>query len=156
MTKKRGLDYRPSVKYILDKIPANERIADMIDEDSYIGPEEVKDYVKDNITKLDYLITKCHDMLEDAGDEISFEEYKSLAVKKYYCHKTTTTKENKKIDSFERCAASIEGDVASDLYPRLLELKRDSEKDLEHLDELKEIENSNFNRVLADMASATN
>ena len=54
-----------------------------------------------------------------------FKNYKKSAVRKYYCRKPLSSDETANLASFKDKHGGIDGEIAVDIYPRLLNIKSD-------------------------------
>jgi hypothetical protein len=152
-----NVKYHPQIEYIVDKMPPNEFVEDQMEDTGYIGTQQVKEELKDNMVKIDFLIDECQKQLD--GKEfngVPFSEYKPLAEKKCYCQMQTTKEEEDKMEKFEEGATSIEEEsIAGTLYKRLLMMKKDTEIDITNISQLQDIEDSEFSNILGEAASMT-
>lgn len=135
--KKQGLEYRPDIRYELDKIPPFQYKEVITKPSNYVGSDVCDRKIKETETSLDFLITKAE---ENMSSMKGFDQYKDAAISKYYCKKPLTTTENKAVKTFVQANSGIDGDISVDIYPRLLTLKSDLTEDKDHLEQLKEVE----------------
>lgn len=148
-----GINYKPSINYQIEDAPANEYIEELLSNEKYYSPEEVIEETEENLQNVDYLLYYIEKELDgEVFDEVSFNDYKPIAVKKYYCFSVLTIEEEKTVKKFEESIGSIDGDIKGDFYKRLLGIKADTESDLNSLNKLKKIDTSNMERFLDQLA----
>ncbi|MFW5871958.1 MAG: hypothetical protein ACOCUT_02530, partial [bacterium] len=148
-----GINYKPSIRYQLEDAPANEYIQELLENEKYVSTEDAIKETEQNLYNVDYLIHYIEQEL--SGKEfggISFNEYKPVAVKKYYCYSVISTEEEKVVEKFEKAISSIDGDIKGDFYKRLLGIKSDTESDISSLNRLLKIDTQNMERFLDQLA----
>ena len=152
-----NIKYHPQIEFIIDKLPANEVIEELVDEVDYISPKEAKDKTEETISHYDYLIFKCEKELRDLEfNNIEGKEYIKANRKKYYCQSSIRNEDEEIIEKFNDGAKDIEAETNAPMfYARLLSMKKDLEDKLPYLDKLAKIEEDNFKKELANYASQT-
>lgn len=140
---KTGINYWPDFNYSLEKVPPLKYVDTITKPENYFGSELAEQTIKKAEIDLDFLITKAEDKLENYQ---GFSDFKDAAVKKYYCHGILSENEEKSFNSFKDRLSKIDGDIAVDIYPRLINLKKEVESDKDYVEKLKDTEISILNR----------
>lgn len=147
------IEYRPEIDYTLKEAPANEFMQELLLEEKYISPDEVKEEVKKNKVNIDYLLYKCEEKLKNKEvNKVQFEDYKKLAIKKYYCQQMLSNSEEILLETFENEMSGLNGEITGEVYPRLLALKKDIEDSLNYVNNLIEIDTEHFTDFLQDLS----
>jgi len=150
-----NINYNPQIEYILEKLPPNEFVEGVYNEEDYVSTEDTKEKIDETLTHVDFLIKECEDRLDGkTKNDVVFEDYKDSARKKYYCQIPLTSSEEKKLEDFEDGIRNVEEpDMAGELYPSFLRIKRDMENEKEYIEDLQKIEDKTFNKILGESAS---